>query len=394
MSSKNYLKKLKDIVELKRLGKIDYNQMGDMLLGDKNVYSSENLRKFYYVFEKIIDNIDDSVEITEEDLIKELDLKKKEIMKERYKLQATKVEENRYNRRDARRELFYENIKDCIERLPLPDFKDIPYSYQNDKEYIVGMGDFHFGANFDSQNNNYSREECKTRLEKLSYALKCEIFNNDIYKIKIINVADTIQGILRLTDLQLNEIPVVECVVEISRLLAEFLNNLSEFCKIDYYHCSAANHSQTRPLGSKASELAAEDLEKIIVSYISDLVANNPRVTVHSDLDKDYLCFNIFDFKAIIMHGHQIKNVKDAIKDLSNLHREFYDFCFLGHRHSANEIIVGEDKSHNVEILTCPSFIGSDPYSDSLMVGSKAMVKLYEFDKIYGHTASRNIILN
>ena len=124
------------------------------------------------------------------------------------------------------------------------------------------------------------------------------------------------------------------------------------------------------------------------------MLRDNDRVKVISDLSKDYLTFNIFNFKAIILHGHQIKNPNETIKDLSNLHREFYDFCFLGHRHSANEIIVGEGKSHNIEILTCPSFIGSDPYSDSLMVGSKAMVKLYEFDKIYGHTASKNIILN
>lgn len=201
-------------------------------------------------------------------------------------------------------------------------------------------------------------------------------------------------GILRITDLQLNEIPVVESVVEISRLLAQFLNDISAFCEIEYYHCSNSNHSQTRPLGTKASELAAEDLEKIIVSYIHDLLRDNPRIKVISDLDKDYLTFNIFDFKAIVLHGHQIKNTKDVLKDLSNLHRQFYDFCFLGHTHAANEIIVGEDISHNLEILTCPSFIGSDPYSDSLMVGCKSMVKLYEFDKIYGHTASRNIILN
>ncbi len=394
LSSENYLSKLKKIAELKRNGQIDYDEMGDMLLGDKNIYSSDNIRKFWYIFDKIIDNIDDTVEITEEDLVNELELKRKEIIKERYKLQATKIEQTRYDRQDARRELFYENIRNAIKSLPLPDFKELPFDYENDKEYVVGMGDFHFGANFRSQNNTYSREECKRRLEKLSYALKCEIFNNDIYKLKIINVADTIQGILRLTDLQLNEVPVVESVVEISRLIAEFLNDLSAFCEIEYYHCSSANHSQTRPLGSKASELAAEDLEKVIVSYISDMLRDNNRIKVISDLAKDYLTFNIFNFKAIILHGHQIKNPNETIKDLSNLHREFYDFCFLGHRHSANEVIVGEGKTHNIEILTCPSFIGSDPYSDSLMVGSKAMVKLYEFDKIYGHTASKNIILN
>lgn len=263
-----------------------------------------------------------------------------------------------------------------------------------EKEYILGGGDFHFGANFKSENNEYSREIFKQRLEKLLTALIVEIKKNNINKMKIINVADTIQGLLRYTDLQINDIPVVDCVVEVSRLIAEFLNQLSIYCKIEYYHCPAANHSQTRPLGSKASEIATEDMERIIVNYISDLLIKNDRVKVFTNLNKEYIELDIFDFKAIVLHGHQVKSVPNIIKDMSNLHRKFYDYAFLGHRHSANEIIVGEGKNHNIEILTCPSFVGSDPFADSLRVGSKAMCKLYEFDIVNGHTGSKNIILN
>lgn len=256
------------------------------------------------------------------------------------------------------------------------------------------MADLHFGATFKSKNNSYSREECKRRFSYLLPILEKEINKNDINLLKIINVADTIQGILRMTDLQINDIPVVEAVVEVSRLLAEFLNELSKFCKIEYYHVSSANHSQTRPLGSKASEIATEDLEKIIINYISDLLANNKNVDVIYDTDKDYLDIKIFGFECVSLHGHQVKNPTNVIKDLSNLHRKFYSYAFIGHSHSAREIIVGEEKHHNLEVLTIPSFIGSDPYADSLFVGSKAMVKLYEFDKKYGHVGSKNIILN
>ena len=137
LSNENYLSKLKKIAELKRNGQIDYDEMGDMLLGDKNIYSSENIRKFWYIFDKIIDNIDDTVEITEEDLVNELELKRKEIIKERYKLQATKIEQTRHDRQDARRELFYENIRNAIKSLPLPDFKELPFDYENEYESIM-----------------------------------------------------------------------------------------------------------------------------------------------------------------------------------------------------------------------------------------------------------------
>lgn len=390
----SYLKKLKDTIDLKRIGEISYDEMGDILLGKDNHYSSDNLRKFFYVMDKIVDKIEDSAVLNDEQIKAELEAQRKAMQKERYKYQIAKIEERKANRREAKQELFYETLSTYMDNLPIPDFKPVKIDSESNKEYVLGMGDLHFGATFKSQNNQYSIDECKNRFKKLAYLLEEEIKRNSIPKIKILNVADTIQGILRLSDLQINELPVVESVIEVSRLLAQFLNEISTYCDVEYYHCSAANHSQIRPLGSKASEIATEDLEKVIVSYISDLLANNKNVKIYSDLEKDYLKFKIFNFNAIMLHGHQIKNVENAIKDLSNLHREFYDYCFLGHRHSANEIIVGETKTSNIEILTCPAFIGSDPYADSLMVGSKAMVKLYEFDSVYGHTASRNIILN
>ena len=388
-----YIAYCKRMVELKKQKKINFTQLGDLIFGDANNYSSENIRKFYYMFQIFLDNCDDDAISTEEDLIKTLEEKRRDIEKERHKLNATKLELQRVSRQDARFELFYENIKDAIVRLPVPEFSPIN-PQDNQKEWVLGFGDFHYGATFESENNSYSREICAQRLEKLLGSLVFLIDRNNIKTLKIINVADTIQGILRMTDLQLNDIPVVEAVVEISRLLATFLNNLSKYCMVEYYHCPCANHSQTRPLGSKASEIATEDMEKIIANYIYDLLRDNERITINVDLDNDYLTFNIFDFNAIVLHGHQIKSVPDTIKDLSNLHRRFYDYAFLGHRHSANEIIVGEGENHNIEILTCPSFVGSDPYADKLMVGSKAMAKLYEFDKVYGHVGSNNIILN
>ena len=197
-----------------------------------------------------------------------------------------------------------------------------------------------------------------------------------------------------MSDLQLNDKPVVESLVEVSRLLANFLNELTKYCYVEYYHVPTANHTQTRNLGSKASELAAEDMEYIISHYIADMLANNDSVTVYFNEGKEFVDFNIFGFNCFATHGHQLKNTKDVIKDMGNVNRKLYSYAFLGHTHSANEIIVGEEHHNNIEVLTVPSFIGSDPYADKLMVGAKAAAKLYKFDNLYGHIGSETIILN
>lgn len=372
---------------------LTYTEWGDYLLGDENVYTEDNCRKGYYIVKKLLCKIDESVEITDDELMKQLESIKDEIYKERVKLQATKLSESRYDRQDSRFELFYENIKDAIIRLEQPKLIRTSIN-ESDTQYILGFGDIHYGATYKSVNNEYSREECKRRFGVLLSYMEGFIESENISHLKIINVADTIQGILRLTDLQINDIPVVDSVVEISRILAEFLNELSASCSIEYYHAPQANHSQIRPLGSKASEVATEDMERIIINYVSDLLSNNDRVEVITNFKKDYVDIKIFDFECFATHGHKIKDVKGVISDMSNRNRKFYSYAFLGHTHSANEIIVGEDEFSNKEVLTIPAFIGSDPYADSLFVGSKGMAKLYLFDRKYGKIMSKNIILN
>lgn len=354
-------------------------------------YTESKFRKSFQSFQRMLD-ANKSKFADGNAQLEEILLATENLKKERLKLQATKLSENRYDRQDSRFELFYENVKDSIIRLKQPKLHRISIE-ESDTQYVLGFGDIHYGATYKSVNNEYSREECKRRFGVLLSYMEEFIESENISNLKIINVADTIQGILRMTDLQINDIPVVDSVVEISRILAEFLNELSASCTIEYYHAPQANHSQTRPLGSKASEVATEDMERIIINYVSDLLGNNEGVEVISNFEKDYVDIKIFDFECFATHGHKIKNAKTAISDMSNRNRKFYSYAFLGHTHSANEIIVGEDEFSNKEVLTIPAFIGSDPYADSLFVGSKGMAKLYLFDRKYGKIMSRNIIL-
>ena len=94
------------------------------------------------------------------------------------------------------------------------------------------------------------------------------------------------------------------------------------------------------------------------------------------------------------MHWHQIKNIESAIKDISMMRREFVDILILGHFHAGKQITVGEGCCADCEVLINPSFVGSDPYSDSLMKGSKAAVNIYSIHEIYGHDETYKVILN
>lgn len=328
----------------------------------------------------------------EDEYYQKLEEQCRELEKQRQKLYATKTEYTRQVRQQSRFELFYENVADEIKELVVPEFVGVNYSVNN-KEYIISIADIHAGANFVTETNKYSFEEITNRFNKLlNYSINfvCE---HQLNSIKVLCLGDDVQGILRLSDLQLNESSVVKATVFVAKTIANFLNELSKYCYIEYYHAPTSNHSQLRPLGTKASEIASEDVEYIICNYIKDVLVNNNRIAVNTNFGYEYIEIPVFDFKTIAMHGHTVKNIDNALKDLTYHKKTFYTTVFLAHYHAAKMGVVGEMSDTDCEVIVCPSFIGSCPYSNSLLKGAKPSCCIFGYDEQYGHTETYKIFL-
>lgn len=363
------------------------------LLG--NDYTESKYRKQYSAFQKML-KANKDIFVDEDSYSKELDKKYEDIKKERIKLQTLNVERNRINRQDNRRELFYEYIGSVVESLPLPKFQPLFLKEDNDKEYILCISDIHDGATFKSINNEYSFDIVEQRFELLLGKTIQFVKEKGLQEIKVLNTGDTIQGLIHTNDLRINDSTVVKSVVHASRMIAMFLNELSAYCQVGYYHSPTANHTQLRVLGAKSNELMDEDLEYVIGHYIADLCIMNDRIKVHLQEEnaKPYIQINMYNgLNVIALHGHTIKNIEDSIKDLSIITRKFIDCLILGHFHSGREISIYDCGTNDCEVLINPSFIGSDPYSESIFKGNKSAVKIYGFD-IDGHTETYKFILN
>lgn len=366
------------------------------LLGTE--YTESKFRKQRQAFDKMLNANRDKF-VSSDEQVKEIENKLEELRKERIKLQTANIERGRIDRAESRQEMYYQYIGSICETLPLPEFKPINETYFEDddfvEEYLMAISDVHYGATFISENNEYSPEIVRERFEYLLDESICFIDKHNIKTFKIVSLGDMLQGCIRVSDLKLNDSSVVKATVEISRLIANFINQLSAYANIEYYHCPTANHTQLRFLGTKASELADEDLEYVIGNYIKDLCRNNDRVKVClAQEGKQYIDIPIVGHEVIAMHGHQIKNIENSIRDLSIVKRTFLDYVLLGHYHNGKEIPAYEGVCNDCEVLISPSFIGSDPYSDSLMKGGKSSVKIYGFNSVFGHNETYKFILN
>lgn len=367
------------------------NILNDIL--DKN-YDESVYRKKYQSFNNIFNANQDKFATTDSQ-IEEIESQKELLRKERIKLQTVNIERNRIDRQEARRELWYEQVGQYIKTLDVPKLQDIKVRRTNVK-YIQSLADIHYGSTFKSFNNEYSREITKQRFEILKSKTIEFIKTKGLEEFYVIDLGDEIQGILRSSDLSINDTTVVKSVVEVSHLIAEYLNDLSAYCKIKFYDIVYANHTQIRYLGTKANEMMYEDLGYIIGNYIKDILVNNNRIEVVLPKEDDlYLDIeDIYGYNIIALHGHQVKNMESLLKDLTVQRRKLYDYALVGHYHSNANINNGESYCNDCEVLVAPSICGSDPYSDSIFKGSKSASVIWGFDEIFGHTETYKIVLN
>ncbi len=373
---------------------LDWSEIRDILGLD---CSPCHLRKTAYGIKEYRDYFENKLKekVESDEILNEFELKKIELESERKKLQSIKVEYNKLIRDNSRRELMFEMIKESIEKLPIPNFNPIPCSPKaRERSGILAFGDIHFGKVLKSLHNEYSPEIAKQRMEQLMTEIIEIVDTYQLDHIDIINGADSIEGMsLRISQLQSLSMGFIDQTIQFSKFISSWLNELSEHVKISYHHIPASNHSQIRPFNSSRNEFTSEDLEKVIMNYVHDTLENNDRVNVPL-YETDIIKLNIQGYNIWALHGHQLKGKKDAIRDLSNLHRQFVDHLYISHFHHSGTLTVGESKTSNVEVIQVPSVMGSDEYSDSLMTGAKAgaIFDIYENEK--GRKITHNIILN
>lgn len=359
--------------------------------------SGDHLRKTAYGIKEYYEYFQDRLErnVSDEDILNELEQKKIEVLEERKKLQAIRVEYNKIAREKARRELIFEHVKESFEKLPNPEFEELNTNSADVKrEGVLAFGDIHFGKIFESLNNTYSEDISKERMQKLIDETVKIVNKEGFSKIHVLNGADNLEGMtLRVSQLKSLQSGFIDQVIKFAKFYASWLRELSRYVELEVHQITSSNHTELRPFNSSRGEFPAEDFERIIGMYIQDVLEDNPRIKINI-YDKGFADFEILEYNMAALHGHQLKNNKNAIRDLSQLHRKFFDFLYVAHFHHSDQKTVGEAKTHNIEMITIPSVMGSDEYSDSLLTGAKAGANFSVFEKGKGRTISYNIKLN
>lgn len=325
-----------------------------------------------------------------------LDEKKRELEKERKKLQTEKLEYNRWLRENARDEMITEQIVEAVrslEPLTIPETRIVKENTV--KEGILVLSDCHYGVEFDIKGlfgetlNAYSPEIFEQRMWYL-FNKVCDIIEKEqLDTIHIWECGDSIDSILRLTS-QLMKLRygILESTVKYANFLAEWLNRLSEKVNIKLQIVKRSNHCQLRICGAPKNAFPDEDMSVVITEIIKSRLENNPNIEIIENPTGYPFQLICGEYNVLAIHG-EVKDLGKAIDDFGRSYKMPIDYLIGGHKHHRENIETGID----CEAISVGSIIGVDSYGLSLNKTSNASATFLVFEEGLGKSVQYDIKL-
>lgn len=313
--------------------------------------------------------------------------------KERIKTQTEKIEMNRWMRELSRDELITQYVVDAISNLqPLEIPAPLPF-VERDKAYSLCYSDPHYGVEFSIKGlfgeviNEYSPEIFEKRMWDLFYKVKNIIEKESITTLRIYDFGDSIDGLLRVSQLWKLRYGVVDSTIKYSEFISNWLNEFTKIVNVKFQMVIDANHSQLRLLSQPKNTFKDDNMSKIIAMFIKERLGRNPNFEFIEN-PTGMIFDNLVNYNLLGIHG-EVKNMDNALKDFSRIYNVNLNYLIGGHLHHSKQEEVGQD----YEVLNIPSIIGIDDYSLSLLKGSNAGAKLFCFEENNGKSLEYSIKL-
>lgn len=355
-------------------------------------YTESKWRKQYNTFVKMF-NANRSQIIDIDNYSSEFNAVKRDIEKERKKLQTEKIEYNKWLRENARDEMIFEQIQEAVSNLQPLSYPAIYSPKTSDKEFVLCFGDTHYGAEFEIKGlsgeiiNAYNPEIFEQRMWNLASQLINIINKEDIDVLNIMSVGDDLDGILRVSQLMKLRYGVVDSTIKYSEFISNWLNELSKYVRIRYQN-TGGNHDQLRLLGQPKNTFTEDNMDKIITAFIRCRLENNPNFEIIEN-PTSYIYSNLVGYNILGIHG-EVKDMEKSLHEFSKMYGVKIDYLIAGHLHHSKIQDVGSTS----KVINIPSIIGTDPYAQSLGKVSDSGANLFIFEEGKGLTCQYNIALS
>jgi hypothetical protein len=325
--------------------------------------------------------------------MKEIQIQKDEIYKEKRKLYDQRREYNKLLTSDARSEHLTDEMILAANRLnesrPL-EVEEKWITVNTKKEAVLVFSDWHYGMVTDNLWNKYNTDICRERVAKLVAYTKEYLQLNKIDMLHLCMLGDAAHGSIHTTCRVKSEEDTCDQIMNVAEIIAEAINELSTVVNhVTVYSCYG-NHLRT--VQNKKDSIDSDNLEKMIPWWLKQRLQKNFKVDIVDSEYKEFTKLNVLGYNICCVHGNldNFKNLGTTVNTIfSRKFGETIDYTISGDKHHLEEF-----EQFDIESILVRSLCGTDDYANEHRLYSKAGQTLLIFNNEYGREATYHIPLN
>lgn len=306
------------------------------------------------------------------------------IRRERALIQDARTSGNRVMREAARATSLQEIMQQQIVRFE-PEFAPPAHkAVKNSRALYAMLSDIHYGIEFANAMGVYNSDIAQERVMRYADELIHLGVANNIDTIFVSLMGDMVSGIIHQTIRLENRENLVEQIVGVSELTAEFLHRLSMHFNMVYVNSVPGNHSRIDKSFDDATR--GEKVDTLIVWYCKSKLENIYNVEFcDNKYDPTVGVFEIFGKTYVSVHGDLDQDLRTSASRIRMIIGGPIDYILAGHLHVPDCRFehVGYIRNGSVcgsgDEYTAKKRLYSPPYQVAMIVSKYGVDSLHPF---------------
>lgn len=321
----------------------------------------------------------------------ELKAQTDELYKAKRQLYDQRREYNKMLTKDARAEHLMEKLIEAANIAPLEDYSNV-FTFgtpMSDKEAVLLLSDWHYGQVSDNIWNKYNTDICIDRASTLFKKVYNALKEHSISKVHIVLLGDLINGSIHTTCRVASEENTCEQLMNVSELLARFINAVSKCVNEVNVYSTYGNHART--IQNKEDSIHADNMERVIPWWLKQRLKDNNKVNIIDSEYYEFIHFNACGYNIVCTHGDldKFKDIGVTVNSLfSKKFGKTIDYTFSGDKHHLESF-----EQFGVESVLVGSLCGTDEFANNRRLYSYPMQTLCIFTPDDGKLCTYNIKL-
>lgn len=362
-------------LEDKTLADVDYGELSKYLYGKR--FSPDVARRLTYGSYRTLKILDNQVidAPTRDDVSFDIAAQTRELQKERQRFFDQRREYKKLLSEEGRREHLEAALAIAANKLDktvgriYPDVAIDEYLRESSgsTEAILVFSDWHYGMTADNIFNHYNTEVCLDRVEHVVQSAVQRMAIHKCSKLHIVILGDLLNGSIHLGSRVASEELTADQLMQVSEILAQSIDYLSQFTEQTFVYATYGNHART--VQNKKDSIHRDNMERIIPWWLSQRLKDNDRVVIMPESDTEFVLVESCGHNFVATHG-DLDSVKSSPRLLSMLFQKQFgvnvEYVLLGdkhHRESFEEV--------GVCAMICGSLCGTDEYANTKRLYSR-----------------------